>query len=96
MEDKISAEQKGRLEAALGRVNEAIKAEDIGEIKSATEALNQTWQEVSTQIYQQAGGPQGSACGGPEGGNGSAAGHAREEGEEVIDADYEVVDEEKK
>jgi molecular chaperone DnaK len=96
MGDKIPAEQKSRLEAALGRVNEAIKAEDIGEIKSATEALNQVWQEVSTEIYQQAGAQAGGPHGGPEGGNGSAGPTAQEEGEEVIDADYEVVDEEKK
>ncbi|NQU07118.1 MAG: molecular chaperone DnaK, partial [Candidatus Abyssubacteria bacterium] len=96
MGDKIPAEQKSRLEAALGRVNEAIKAEDIGEIKSATEALNQVWQEVSTEIYQQAGAQAGGPQGGPEGGNGSAGPAAQEEGEEVIDADYEVVDEEKK
>ena len=96
MGDKIPAEQKSRLEAALGRVNEAIKAEDIGEIKSATEALNQVWQEASTEIYQQAGAQTGGPHGGPEGGNGSAGPAAQEEGEEVIDADYEVVDEEKK
>jgi len=99
MGDKISVEQKNRLEAAVGRVNEAVKAGEIGEIKSATEALNQTWQEVSAQMYQQAGaqanaqaGPQ---PGGPQGGNGSA-GATGGNGDDVIDADYEVVDEEKK
>jgi len=99
MADKMAAEQKNRLEAAVGRVNEALKAGEIGEIKSATEALNQTWQEVSTQMYQQAGaqanaqaGPQ---PGGPQGGNGSA-GATGGNGDDVIDADYEVVDEEKK
>jgi len=99
MADKMAAEQKNRLEAAVGRVNEALKAGEIGEIKSATEALNQTWQEVSTQMYQQAGaqanaqaGPQ---PGGPQGGNGSA-GATGGNGDDVIDADYEMVDEEKK
>ena len=62
--------------AQLSLLNEAIKAGDVGEIKSATDALQQTWQEVSTQIYQQAGpqadaqagGPQGGEYGGPAGG----------------------------
>ncbi len=104
MEDKLSAEQKAKLEAAVGRVNEAVKTEDVAEIESATEALNQIWQQVSTEMYQQAGaqgpgaaggpgGPQG-AYAEPEGGNGSA-GAAPGNGEEVIDADYEVVDEER-
>ena len=95
MEDKISADAKARLEAAVGRVNEAVKAGELGEIRSATEALEQTWQQVSTEMYQQAGaqatGPQG-ACAEPGGDNGSA-GHPHED---VIDADFEVVDEEKK
>ncbi len=102
MEDKIPAEQKGTLEAAVGRVTEAIKAGEIGEIKSATDALQQTWQQVSTEIYQQAGAQAGAHAGGPQGpvtggqdGNGST-GAAPGNGEDVIDADYEVVDEEKK
>ena len=64
----------------------------VGEVKSATEALNQIWQEVSTELYQQAG-PQPGAPG--PGGNGFD-GAAQADGEDVIDADYEVVDEEKK
>ena len=98
MGDKISAESKNKLEAAVGRVNEAIKAEEVGEIKSATEALEQTWQQVSTEIYQQAGaqaGPQqGASYGAPGSGPGSE--HTQHEGEDVIDADYEVVDEDKR
>ncbi|UCD56291.1 MAG: molecular chaperone DnaK, partial [Candidatus Hydrogenedentota bacterium] len=95
--DKIPAEQKSRLEAAVGRVNEAVKAAEVDEIKSSTDALQQTWQEVSTEIYQQAGahaGAQpGGAYGGPESGNGPKG--AGREGDDVIDADYEVVDEDK-
>jgi molecular chaperone DnaK len=101
MGDKISAEAKARLEAAVGRVNEAIKADDVGEITSATSALEQTWQEISTELYQQAsaqagpqeGGPQG-AYTGQQGGNGSGS-SAQADGDDVIDADYEVVGEDK-
>ena len=99
LEDKITPEQKGKLEAAVGRVNEAVKADEVGEIKSATEALNQIWQEVSTELYQQAGPQPGEQAPGGfagPGGNGGFDGAAQPEGEDVIDADYEVVDEEKK
>jgi len=98
--EKIPAEQKNRLEAAVGRVNEAIKAGEVGEIKSATDALEQTWQEASTHLYQQAAGAQAGGPGGgePFGGHGSGNGHQHEQkdGDDVIDADYEVVDEETK
>jgi len=100
LDDKITPDQKGKLEAAVGRVNEAVKADEVGEIKSATEALNQIWQEVSAELYQQAG-PQDPGGNGNMGGNGfqnhgGFDGAAQPEGEDVIDADYEVVDEEKK
>jgi molecular chaperone DnaK len=97
MGDKITDDAKAKLEAAVGRVNEAIKAEEVGEIKSATEALDQTWQQVSTELYQQAG-AQAEGAEAPFGeaphGNG-ANGSADHNGEDVIDADYEVVDEKK-
>jgi len=95
MADKISAEQKNRIEAAVGRVNEAAKAGELGEIRSATDALNQIWQQVSAEMYQQAGAQAGAGAAGPQGGNGSTA-ESGGDGEDVIDADYEVVDEEKK
>ncbi|MBI4830107.1 MAG: molecular chaperone DnaK [Candidatus Lindowbacteria bacterium] len=105
--DKLPAEQKSRLEAAVGRVNSAIKAGEVGEIKSATDALQQTWQEVSTQIYQQAGAYAGARQGGGFGGGHAGGGHGehspeepqgqgeRKKGDDVIDADYEVVDDDK-
>ena len=98
--DKVPAEQKNRLEAAVGRVNEAVKAGEVGEIKSATDALQETWQQVSTEIYQQAGAQAGAQAGpqqgdpfGGSGGNGQGQPHS--ESDDVIDADYEVVDEDK-
>jgi molecular chaperone DnaK len=106
MADKLSADAKAKLEAAVGRVNEAVKADDVGEIASATAALEQTWQEVSTELYQQAahtehagqagphaGDPHAAYAGQP-GGNGNGAA-AQPDGEDVIDADYEVVGEDK-
>ena len=71
--------------------------------KSASEALTQAWHAVSSELYAQAG-PKGrpeGAQGGPQGGPG--AGQPGEEGPQqkkggdyVIDADYEVVDDDKK
>ena len=51
--DKISPETKTKLETAVERVKDAIKNDNLDEMKSATEALNQNWQAASTEMYQQ-------------------------------------------
>jgi molecular chaperone DnaK len=92
MGDKLDADLKGRLEAAVGRVRQAQKGSDLNELRSSVDGLNQVWQEASQKMYSQAGaGPQGGPgpgqpSGGPEG-NGTDG--------KVQDADYEVVDDKK-
>jgi molecular chaperone DnaK len=92
--DKISDDDKKRLEADVESAKNALKTDNAGEIKSATDRLNATWQDVAQRMYQQAssegapgagaeegaaqGGPQGEA---PSGGPGGA-----------VDAEYEVID----
>jgi molecular chaperone DnaK len=82
--DKLDADLKGRVEAALSRVKDAIKSDNIGEIRSATEALNQVWSEAANVLYQRstAGSEAGQAAGGAEAGP----------SEKVQEADFEVVD----
>ncbi len=100
-EEKISADSKAKIEGAIERLKEALKKEDGAEIKSATEDLNQAWHSVSEEMYKQA----TAAGAGPEGAPGADAGApppppGTEEGSapegEVIDAEFEVEDEEKK
>jgi len=79
--DKIDADTKGKIEAALNRLKEANKTDNLEEIRSATEALNQVWSQASSNMYSQAGGA-------PEG---HAADNAPQ-GESVEEADFEVVD----
>ncbi len=50
--DKLSPDSKAKLEAAISRVKEALKADNTGELESSVEALNQLWQQVSTEMYQ--------------------------------------------
>ncbi len=52
--DKISADDKGKLEAAANAVKEALKGTDAAAIKSASEKLNEVWQAVSTELYKAA------------------------------------------
>jgi molecular chaperone DnaK len=75
--EKVPANHKEAIESALNNLREAHKAQDLGRIDTATEALTAAWNAASQDIYaaQQAanGGssaenPYGSATGGPSGG----------------------------
>jgi molecular chaperone DnaK len=99
--DKVDAEARGKIEAAVGRVREALKGSNPTEIKSAADALNQIWQEAASKMYANASSqpPGGPSAGGPAAGGsaGSPSGSSEPGGEgKVHDADYEVVDEDKK
>jgi len=85
---KLDETSKNKIEAAVSRLKEVLKSENVAEIKSSSDALNQVWSEVSTQMYQQTGSAQ------PGAQAGSAASGGSEE--KVEEADYEVVDENKK
>ncbi len=84
--DKLNASEKSKLEAAVGRVKEAIKTENVNEIKSATEALSQVWNEMATKMYQQTG---------PAGAQSDATAKPESKDEKVEEADFEVVDDDK-
>jgi len=52
--DKISGDDKGKIEKAVADVKEALKGSDAGAIKSASEKLNEAWQAVSAELYKAA------------------------------------------
>ena len=91
MADKISAEDKNKIETALNKLKETAKGDDIAAIKADTEALQQAFFAVSEQMYKNAN-PNGAAQAGP----GAAAGDANAQGDaaggQYYDADYKVVD----
>lgn len=89
--DKIDNTAKNKIEAAVNRLKEAIKTEDVNEIKSATDALNQVWNEASSNLYQQAAGAQGAQSGAASDASSEGTTGKAEE-EKVEEADYEVVD----
>ena len=90
--EKISADAKAKVEAAKERVKEALKKDDIDEMKSSTEALKECWHQVSEELYKQAQQTQ-QAQPGAEPKAEEPAGEKKEE--EVIEADFEEVDEDK-
>lgn len=90
----LDPDNKAKVEAAVGRVKEALKGENVDEIKSATEALTQTWHDAASQMYAKANqqaGPQGQQ--GPTGGQaGPQSGQKERKEGDAVDADFEVVE----
>jgi molecular chaperone DnaK len=92
--DKLSADLKSRLEGAVERARKALRADDLGEIRSAQEELSRTYSEAGQSLYAQ-GEQDAGATATDEAATASA--HANPKGSDnVVDADYEIVDEEKK
>ena len=77
--DKISAEEKSSIGAAVEKLKEANKGTDLEAIKTASDELQKAFYAVSEKLYQQAN-PQGNPQGAQPGDDG------------VVDADYETVD----
>ena len=94
--DKIPAEDKAKVQAALDHLKETLKGADINAIKDATEAVNKEFAEVGSKIYGQAGGQAGP--GHDMGGAGFTGGQQQSgpAGDGVVDADYEVIDDDQK
>ena len=93
--DKIPAEDKSKVEAALERLREALKGADVNAIKDATDAVNKEFEAVASKIYGQA----GQAGPGPDMGGAGFAGGSQpggQAGPDVVDADYEVIDDDQK
>ncbi|CAD7769858.1 Chaperone protein DnaK [Candidatus Methanoperedenaceae archaeon GB37] len=94
--DKVSSDQKKRAEDAVQKVKDAIKSDDINAIKSATEELTQEMHGLSQLLYQQ----QREQTQGEAQQQGQAQQTERESGagseEEVVDVDYEEVDDDEK
>jgi molecular chaperone DnaK len=93
--DKIDSEDKAKLETAIKRTKEAVKSDDINEVSSSKEQLESVLNDVSMKLYKATGSEYtGAETGAPGGAGGGSAGEKPpEDEEEVVDADFEVVDE---
>lgn len=50
--DKLSAENRAKIEAAVERLKQAHESRNVIEIESAVEQLNQAWSDASQELYQ--------------------------------------------
>ncbi len=94
--DKISGDDKARVETAVAQAKEALKGADATAIKAASDKLNEAWQAVSAELYkaaaEKAKAGKTAADAPPPGNDDAPKGGGRDEGP-IIDA--EVVDEKK-
>jgi molecular chaperone DnaK len=98
MGDKLEADDKSNIEAAIEKVKTALSGTDTQTIKEAVEELEKAFYAASEKLYSQAG-PQDGAPGPDFGGAGfggdpSGGGGPGGQSDGVDDADFEVVDDE--
>ena len=88
--DKLSAEDKSKVEEELASLKKALEGQDADAIKAASDKLSQTSMDAFGKIYQQ------QAAEGADAGQQAQGQSAGGGDEDVVDADYEVVDDEEK
>jgi len=84
--DKIPADKKAEVEAAIEPVKKALEAEDYDGMKNALDALNEKMQAAATEMYanaQQQGGAEGAA---------DASSGGEKKADDVEEADFEMMD----
>jgi len=90
--DKLNPDLKSRLDTAVERARKALRADDMNEIRAAQEELSTAFQEAGKSFYAQAQSQQAP----PESPAGEPAGAPAGKPDDVVEADYEIVDESKK
>ena len=95
--DKLSGDQKKPVEDAVAKVEEAMKSDDPDEIKQATGELEKTFGEIAAAAQAAGGADPASTGSGPAPASGEAGSDEPKQAKgKVVDADFEVVDEEQK
>jgi molecular chaperone DnaK len=95
--DKFAGDTKDRVEKALDRAKQALKQDDLGELNSAKDELMQSFSAAGQQFYQAQAAEQSASAGanaGDTASEGEPAGAGARTGaqDDVVDADYEIVD----
>ena len=91
--DKISEDEKAGIHAEVDKLKDMLKVEeiDVESVKAQTEAVSKKFYDVSSKLYADAAQAQQAAQGGADPSGANNAGGAADDN--VVDADYKVVDE---
>ena len=82
--DKVSADEKGKIEAAITDAEAAIKSGDKAEIEAKTQALAEASHKLAEQMYAKEQADAGAA-------GGASAGAGGKKDDDVVDAEFEEV-----
>jgi len=97
--EKVPADKASSVQAAVDRLKEAVASDDASRMKTEMEAVNTAMQSITADLYAQAQTQAEGAAGGEPGGaaaNEAPPADAADAAEPIIDADFEMVDDEKK
>jgi len=90
MGDKVEADEKQAIETAIADLKEALKGDDKDVIEAKTQALAEASGKLAERMYQQQGGAEGATADAAAGAESAAA------DDDVVDAEFEEVDDNKK
>jgi len=92
--DKIGAEDKKNVEDAIAKLRKALEGGDISAIERASEELKQASHKIAEVMYQQAAQQQAASAGTTSEQEEEPEPSGPQADEDVVDADFDVVDEE--
>ncbi|MEY1639937.1 molecular chaperone DnaK [Tenuifilum osseticum] len=87
--DKLPADKKAPIEAALGKLKDAHKSQDLAAIENATNELNAAWQAASEELYKAQ--AQANAGAGQQANANAGSSSSSGNDQEVTDVDFEEV-----
>jgi len=94
--DKVSSEHKRKVEEAIENLKSVIKNNDTEQIKKAMDAVTSAMQVVSSELYSRAKSQRNTKDSSSGGTSGSSQKQGKKGDDNVIDADFEMVDDNKK
>jgi molecular chaperone DnaK len=93
--DKLGADEKAGIEAAIKEAEEVLKDGDKAAIEAKTEALAKASQKLGEKVYADTQGTAGAAGGGGADGTGGGGGEAKKDDGDVVDAEFTEVKDKK-
>jgi len=88
--EKLAEEDKKKIESSLTKLKDVSTSTNLDDIKSATDELNATWNEISSKMYQEA---KTSETQTSSNNQSNSEQSTKSNEQEIEDADFEVVDE---
>lgn len=94
--EKVDADTRANVEAAVADLKKAMETDNVDDIRAKSEALTQTSHKLAEAIYQQSAQNEQAQAGADEAQGESAAGGGAQQDDDVVDADFEEVKDDKK